>query len=76
MATQPWAGDLERQKHLVRRMMRSVPASEDPVDIAGAAETILVNLVNDNAPSLEVALEGIDAIAEDMKSTLRKARGN
>lgn len=76
MARQPWAGDLERQKHIVRRMMRSVRATENPVDVAGAAETILVNLVNDHAPSLDAALAGIDAVAEDMKSTLRKSRGN
>lgn len=74
--TQAWSGDLERQKHLVRRMMRAVPPNENPVDVAGAAETILVNLVNDHSASLDIALAGIDAVAEDMKSTLRKARGN
>jgi hypothetical protein len=73
--SQPWAGNYERQKHLVRRMMREA-RKEDPIDIAGAAETILVNLVNNVAPTLDEALKGVELIAEDMRSALRIARGN
>jgi hypothetical protein len=70
-----WAGNKRRQIAIVDHVMRRF-RREHPIDIAGACETIIVNLVNDRAESLEHALAGVDAIASDLKDTLRKSRGN
>jgi hypothetical protein len=70
-----WAGDKAEQMRIVREIFERY-ARTHPIDMAGVAETLLVNLVNDVALSTEDALAGIDEIAADMKSTILKARSH
>lgn len=70
-----WAGDRKTQQRIVRQIMKRY-RDVSAVDMAGVAETILCNLVNDNAASMPAALAGIDAIAGDMKDTIIRARAH
>lgn len=70
-----WAGDRKLQERIVRQIVKRY-RDVHPIDLAGAAETILVNIVNDNAASLSAAMNGIDAVAGDMKDTILRARAS
>jgi len=68
-----WAGNKRLQEQLVRVFYESaMEANISPVDIAGAVETIIVNLICDNAPDLNTALEGLKAVYGDMQVTARQ----
>lgn len=75
MTERPWAGNKQRQADIAKQIMKRY-FDDDLIDIAGACETILVNLVNNRALSCQAALEGIEAIAGDMKETIVRARSN
>jgi len=66
-----WAGDLDRQQQIVQWFIANT-AGDEPVDIVGACETILSNLVKVNAPDCAAAERQIDSIAQDMKQTVRE----
>lgn len=65
-----WSGDKDIQKALYEKIM-AMCDGKPVVDIVGACETILANLVCDYARNYESALAGIDAVAGDMKQTVK-----
>lgn len=73
MTSKTWAGNKARQQEITKQIVKRFRA-DHPIDLAGACETILSNLINDTALSYESALAGVDAVAEDMRDTIRRAR--
>lgn len=70
MSEREWAGNKRRQEQITKQIMKRY-RDDHPIDMAGACETILSNLVNDTATTYESAIAGIDAIAGDMKETFK-----
>lgn len=73
---EPWAGDKDIQMRIARAIMKDYSVTVHPIDLAGACETVLANLVNGFAASREEALDAIDAVCGDMKETIERARAN
>lgn len=61
-----WAGSRHRQQQIVDRLLAAA-AGETRLNLAGAAETILANLICDRASSLESANRGLEAVLGDMR---------
>lgn len=66
-----WTGDKHRQQALTNKIMRAC-RGKDFVDVFGALQTIMANVIADNSPDLETTLEGLENNFEDMRRCARQ----
>jgi hypothetical protein len=66
-----WAGSKERQAKIAHEIVERY-RDDHPIDVAGAAETVLVNLIIPMAKTRDDALEGVQQVADDLRQTVER----
>lgn len=65
----PWAGDAELQEKIADDIMER-HGSQKPVDLMGAVETVLANMVCDMSRNHAMAVDGLAACIGDMRAVI------
>lgn len=68
-----WAGDPDVQEALGKSWMDAAEAAGvHPIDLAGAAESVIATLICGVAPNVDAALAGLKEVAGDIERTIRE----
>lgn len=65
----PWAGNHDIQQTIADDIMER-HGCDKPVDLMGAVQTVLANMVCDMSRSHAMAVEGLDACLGDMRAVI------